>query len=124
MTIAHPRRVTTGALLALTTLGATLLASTFVSNAADAGAKAKMDLGRQVFTKLAVPQCSVCHTLKDAGATGTLGAKLDEIKPDEKRVVAAVRGGLGVMPPYQGKLTDAQIESVAYYVARAVREKK
>lgn len=83
----------------------------------------KMDLGRQVFTKTAEPQCGVCHTLKDAGTTGEIGAKLEEIKPDVDRVMAAVREGVGVMPSYAGKLTDAQIQAVAYYVSRVVQGK-
>jgi cytochrome c6 len=98
-------------------------AAAFAAHGADADAK-KMDLGRQVFTKIAEPQCGVCHALKDAGTTGELGAKLEEIKPDANRVMAAVREGVGVMPSYAGKLTDAQIQAVAYYVSRIVQDKK
>ena len=93
--------------------------ATLSAHGADADPK-KTALGRQVFTKLADPQCGVCHALKDAGTTGEIGAKLEEIKPDASRVVEAVRNGLGIMPAYAGKLTDAQIEAVAYYVSRAV----
>lgn len=90
---------------------------------ADADTK-KMDLGRQVFTKTAEPQCGVCHALKDAGTTGEIGAKLEEIKPTADRVMAAVREGVGVMPSYAGKLTDAQIQAVAYYVSQVVQGNK
>ena len=89
--------------------------------AADAGdprAADTMALGRKVFTQMAVPQCGVCHALGDAGTTGEIGAKLDEIKPDAVRVANAVRGGVGVMPSYDGKLTEEQIKAVAQYVAR------
>jgi len=85
--------------------------------------KAKMDLGRQVFTKIAVPQCGICHTLADAGTKGEIGAKLEEIQPDEQRIATAVRGGLGVMPRYDKTLTKEQIEAVAYYVFRAIQGK-
>lgn len=89
------------------------------SNAGETGDKATMELGRKVFTKIAVPQCGVCHSLADAGTTGTIGAKLEELKPDAARVANAVRDGVGVMPPYKETLTREQIEAVAYYVARA-----
>ena len=81
-----------------------------------------MELGRKVFTEIAEPKCGICHTLKDAGTSGEIGAKLEELQPDEQRVLAAVRGGVGVMPRYDDKLTKEQIEAVAYYVSRAVRQ--
>ena len=34
--------------------------------------------GKQIFTTVANPACSTCHTLKEAGATQTLGPNLDE----------------------------------------------
>ena len=89
------------------------------TNADEAGVQAKMELGRKIFTQIAMPQCGVCHTLADAGTTGTIGAKLEELKPTAERVATAVRDGVGVMPPYADKLTAEQIEAVAYYVARA-----
>ena len=78
-----------------------------------------MALGRKVFLQVAVPQCGVCHALADAGTTGTIGAKLEELKPDAERVAKAVRDGVGVMPSYRETLTAEQIEAVAYYVSRA-----
>ncbi|MGE0557892.1 MAG: cytochrome c [Burkholderiales bacterium] len=83
-----------------------------------AAADAQLALGREVFTKLAVPPCGLCHTLQDAGTSGEIGAKLEELKPDSARVMEAVRKGLGVMPSYAGKLSEEQIRSVARYVAR------
>ena len=111
------RRILTGSLVAATGL---LLAGTPLLTIADeAGARAKMELGRKVFTQTADPQCGVCHALADAGTNGTIGAKLEELKPDAARVAKAVRDGVGVMPPYADKLTAEQIEAVAYYVSRA-----
>ena len=78
-----------------------------------------MELGRKIFTQIAVPQCGVCHTLADAGTSGTIGAKLEELKPDATRVANAVRDGVGIMPSYRESLTDEQIQAVAYYVSRA-----
>jgi cytochrome c6 len=92
--------------------------------AAQADGPAKMALGRQVFTQIAQPQCGICHTLEDAGTKGEIGAKLEELQPDEQRVLLAVRKGVGVMPPYADKLTEEQIRAVAYYVSRAVRQGK
>jgi len=89
--------------------------------AAEAEDKAAMELGRKVFTQIAQPSCGICHTLADAGTKGEVGAKLEEILPDESRVLQAVRQGSGVMPRYDDKLTKEQIEAVAYYVARAAR---
>ncbi len=87
--------------------------------AAAADLKAQLSLGREVFTKLAVPPCGLCHALQDAGTTGEIGAKLEELKPDPARVMEAVRKGLGVMPAYEGKLSEEQIQAVARYVSHA-----
>jgi mono/diheme cytochrome c family protein len=62
-------------------------------------------------------QCASCHTLKDAGATGTVGPNLDQLKPPFPIVQNQVIHGGGVMPAFKGKLTDAQIKAVARYVA-------
>jgi cytochrome c6 len=118
------QRLQFGAKTGLRVLAAACAAvAAFAAHGADADSK-KMELGRQIFTKIAEPQCGVCHTLKDAGTTGEIGAKLEEIQPDANRVMAAVREGVGVMPSYVGKLTDAQIQAVAYYVSRVVQGKK
>jgi mono/diheme cytochrome c family protein len=79
------------------------------------------ELGRKVFTEIAQPSCAICHTLQAAGAAGTVGPSLDELKPDKPRVLEAVRKGVGVMPPFADKLTPEQIEAVADYVAKAVK---
>ena len=86
-------------------------------------ARADDALGRKVFTEVAQPPCALCHTLEAAGATGTIGPPLDELKPDKARVAQAVRTGVGAMPPYAGKLTAEQIEAVAAYVAKATGAK-
>lgn len=76
------------------------------------------ELGRKVFTEIAQPSCTLCHTLQAAGAAGTLGPSLDELKPDKQKALQAIRKGVGVMPPFADKLTPQQIEAVADYVAR------
>lgn len=62
-------------------------------------------------------QCASCHTLKDAGATGTVGPNLDQLKPPFPIVQHQVINGGTVMPAFKGKLTDAQIRAVAKYVS-------
>jgi cytochrome c6 len=70
--------------------------------------------GKQIFASAG---CSGCHTLKDAGATGTVGPNLDQLKPPEARVEKQVTNGGKIMPAFKGRLTPAQIKAVAEYVA-------
>ena len=70
--------------------------------------------GKQVFETAG---CKSCHTLKDAGATGTVGPNLDEAKPPADLVVDRVTNGKGVMPSFSGQLTPQQISDVAAYVS-------
>lgn len=73
--------------------------------------------GRQVFLEQAQPSCSLCHTLREAGASGAVGPDLDQLRPDAARVAAAVSNGLGVMPPFADTLSEEQIRAVAHYVS-------
>lgn len=61
--------------------------------------------------------CAGCHTLADAGAGGKVGPNLDQLKPSVQVAVDFVTNGRGAMPPFKGKLSDAQIQDVAQYVA-------
>jgi len=63
--------------------------------------------------------CKSCHTLADAGATGTVGPNLDEVKPDYRTATARVTLGKGVMPSFKSQLTAQQIADVAAYVVKA-----
>ena len=74
----------------------------------------KMDLGLDVYNNKA--QCGVCHTLQAAGSTGDIGPNLDQLKAQMAQIIAVVTNGIGVMPPWEGILTDEEIEAVAYYV--------
>ena len=47
------------------------------------------EAARKLFTSGAAPSCSICHTLRDAGAAGEVGPVLDELQPDEARVAKA-----------------------------------
>lgn len=70
--------------------------------------------GKQIFTSMG---CSACHTLKDAGATGTIGPNLDLLKPKDALVVLRVTNGGSVMPPFKDRLSAKQIADVAAYVS-------
>jgi cbb3-type cytochrome c oxidase subunit III len=69
--------------------------------------------GKDIFTA----NCGSCHTLKDAGTSGTVGPNLDQLKPNEARVQRQVTSGGAVMPAFKGTLTPAQITAVAKYVS-------
>jgi len=74
--------------------------------------------GKQVFETAG---CKSCHTLKDAGATGTVGPNLDDAKPPLDLVVDRVTNGKGVMPSFSGQLSQKQIADVAAYVVKATQ---
>jgi cbb3-type cytochrome c oxidase subunit III len=62
-------------------------------------------------------KCASCHTLKDAGTTGTVGPNLDQLKPPFSIVQNQVINGGAVMPAFKGVLREAQIKAVAKYVS-------
>jgi mono/diheme cytochrome c family protein len=74
--------------------------------------------GKQVFESAG---CKSCHTLKDAGATGTVGPNLDQAKPPLDLVIDRVTNGKGVMPSFSGQLSEKQIADVAAYVVQATQ---
>jgi sulfite dehydrogenase len=61
--------------------------------------------------------CSGCHTLADAGSTGTVGPNLDDAKPAKELVTDRVTNGQGVMPSFKDTLDPQQIQAVAQYVS-------
>jgi mono/diheme cytochrome c family protein len=71
--------------------------------------------GKAIFTQ----SCASCHTLADAGATGSVGPNLDKMKLDKAAITAQVEKGGGGMPSFGGTLTPKQIDAVAAYVAAA-----
>ena len=80
------------------------------------GGSAKGDAaaGKAVFTSAG---CVSCHTLADAGSTGTVGPNLDDAMPDAALVMMRVTNGKGVMPPFKGQLDPTQVADVAAYVS-------
>jgi mono/diheme cytochrome c family protein len=61
--------------------------------------------------------CGKCHTLKAAGASGSVGPDLDQLRPTAATVSQIVQSGGGAMPSFSGKLSDAEIAAVASYVS-------
>ncbi|MDO8694862.1 MAG: cytochrome c [Sheuella sp.] len=83
-------------------------------------ADANLEAGRMLFTKDAKPACAICHTLADAGAMGEIGPSLDDLKPDEARVLQALKTGIGQMPAFTS-LTEEQRQILAKYVAQVTK---
>jgi mono/diheme cytochrome c family protein len=99
---------------------AAYVASTAGVNGAEAKpASAGSTDGKAIFTT----NCGSCHTLAAAGTSGTIGPNLDQLKPPLARVKTQVINGGGVMPAFKGKLTDAQINAVAKFVATSAGKK-
>ena len=71
--------------------------------------------GKSIFAST----CGGCHTLADAGTSGTVGPNLDQAHPPKALVIDRVTNGKGVMPSFKGSLDPAQIEAVAEYVSSA-----
>ena len=73
--------------------------------------------GREIF--LDKGNCASCHTLNDAGSQANIGPNLDEIRPDLSRIIMAVTNGIGVMPAFDGMLSEEEINAVSQYVYKA-----
>jgi len=71
------------------------------------------DAGKPIFVSAG---CNGCHTMKAAGATGTVGPNLDDLAPELEAIQKQVINGGGGMPPYKGQLSDKQIADVSQYV--------
>lgn len=72
--------------------------------------------GKAVFANAG---CGSCHTLRAAGATGTVGPSLDEKKWSSEVVTDWVKKGKGAMPSFEGKLSDKEIADLAAYIAQS-----
>jgi uncharacterized membrane protein len=113
----HHRGVPIGRLWAIPVTAAAAIAAVAViirpGSTAPATA-ASVSAGRTVFASAG---CGSCHTLRDAGAKGTIGPNLDALKPGREAIVQQVTNGGGAMPAFRGTLSEQQIAAVAAYVA-------
>ncbi len=90
--------------------------ATYVGAVAGTGATAEKPTdGKTIFAQT----CGSCHTLADAGTTGTVGPNLDAAKPSHALVLDRVTNGQGAMPSFKDSLDEAQIQAVADYVSGA-----
>jgi mono/diheme cytochrome c family protein len=83
---------------------------------AEEGGEGDAAKGKEIF---AAQGCGSCHTLADAGSSGTVGPNLDDAKPSFDTVVERVTNGAGVMPSFKDKLSEQEIKDVAAYVSTA-----
>jgi mono/diheme cytochrome c family protein len=97
-----------------TTPAETTPAETTPAQTAPAGEAGDATAGKTVFTSAG---CTSCHTLRDAGANGTVGPNLDDAKPPYSLVIDRVTHGKGVMPSFKDRLNEKQIQDVAKYVS-------
>jgi mono/diheme cytochrome c family protein len=99
-------------------VGAVLAASPAIAHTLDASTASTKVIGNPVAGKLIFETagCKGCHTLKAAGATGTVGPNLDQLKPAYATIVHQVTNGGDYMPAFAGKLSAKQIEDVAAFV--------
>jgi cytochrome c553 len=74
------------------------------------------DAGKDVFASAG---CGSCHTLSDAGASGTVGPSLDDSSVDFAAAVDQITNGGGGMQAYSGTLSEEEIANVAAYVVTA-----
>jgi len=80
----------------------------------------KMILGLKVYNDKA--KCGTCHTLKAAKSNGQIGPNLDMLKTNLGQIIYVVKNGIGVMPPWDGILSDEEIKAVAYYVFNSTND--
>ena len=64
--------------------------------------------------------CGACHAFADAGASGAVGPSLDR-KLAVAAIVDVVTHGRGAMPAFGGQMSDAEIRTLADYLAQFSR---
>ena len=96
-------------------------ATTAVGETQAEGGEGDPAAGAEVF---ATAGCGNCHTLEDAGATGTSAPNLDERVPeiDEAQIIEQVTNGGGGMPAFGDQLDEQQIRDVAAYLLDATSQ--
>lgn len=80
------------------------------------GTNQSLEEGERLF---ADSGCRFCHTLEQAGASGTKGPNLDTSQPDAETVIRRVTDGGNGMPAFGEKLSADQIEALGAYVSSA-----
>lgn len=83
-----------------------------IAQAAQQGGNASAGDPKALFTS----NCAGCHTFAAAGTNGKVGPNLDQISLTADRIAEQIRNGGGGMPPFEGQLTDEQIQALAKFV--------
>ena len=83
-----------------------------IAQAGQQGGNASAGDPKALFTS----NCAGCHTFAAAGASGTVGPNLDQTSVTAERIAEQIRNGGGGMPPFEGQLTDEQIQALAEFV--------
>jgi mono/diheme cytochrome c family protein len=60
--------------------------------------------------------CGGCHTYAPAGSSGTTGPSLDDSDVTFEQAVQQITNGGGGMPPFEGDLSQEEIDAVARFV--------
>ena len=110
------RAIFTPALGALALVGGLAAGVGSFATQAHAEEAAPSDLvaaGRELFN---ANSCSACHTLTDAGASGSVGPDLDNPNLTREAIVTRVQMGGGPMPSFAGQISDADIGKLADYI--------
>jgi mono/diheme cytochrome c family protein len=89
--------------------------------------------GKEIFTTTAQPTCATCHTLKEAGATQTIGPNLDEVLKGKDAAFihesivdpkAEIAPGFqpGLMPQTDGEqLDEKQLADLVAFLVQATK---
>jgi cbb3-type cytochrome c oxidase subunit III len=114
----------------MTKLALAAFAAAIVTTAAAAGANAAPPSAASAGAKVFAANCTGCHGANGTGVPGTFPslAANPYVSGDPKRVIHTVKHGLqgkivakgvkydGVMPAWNGTLSDAQIAAVISYI--------
>ncbi len=65
--------------------------------------------------------CGACHTFGPAGSSGTTGPDLDDSQVTFEQAVTQITTGGGGMPPFEGQLSETEIQDVAAFVTGSRR---
>ncbi len=96
-----------------------LIAASAVAQAADAQDDVKIEAGANVYAA----RCATCHG-DDLVNSGGQAFDLKRLKADERpRFENSVRHGKNQMPPWQGVLSDADIDDLWHYIRANAYEK-
>ena len=98
------------------TITETVVTETETTETETTAAEGDAAAGEQVFASAG---CGGCHTLSEAGSSGTVGPNLDGANLTFDEVVTQVQNGGGAMPAFSGTLSEQQIRDVAAFVVAA-----